>query len=61
MIGGEEELVYVIGRKARGTEATRKSKTRWIDNIKMDFVEIGWGSVDWIGLDQDRYTWRELL
>jgi hypothetical protein len=25
--GGEEERVYVIGRKARGKETTRKTKT----------------------------------
>jgi hypothetical protein len=24
----------------------------------MDFVEMGWGDVDWIGLAQDRYKWR---
>jgi hypothetical protein len=26
----------------------------WIDNIKMDLGEIGWGDVDWIGLTQDK-------
>jgi hypothetical protein len=24
----------------------------------MDLVEVGWGDVDWIGLTQDRDTWR---
>jgi hypothetical protein len=33
----------------------------WVDNIKMDFVEIGWSSVDWIGLAQDRDKWRALV
>jgi hypothetical protein len=28
---------------------------RWIDNIKMDHLEIGVSVVDWIGLAQDRY------
>jgi hypothetical protein len=23
---------------------------RWVDNIKMNLVEIGWGGMDWIGL-----------
>jgi hypothetical protein len=27
----------------------------WIDNIKMDLLEIGLNVVDWIGLVQDRY------
>jgi hypothetical protein len=27
----------------------------------MDFLEIGLGAVDWIGLAQDRYRWRALV
>jgi hypothetical protein len=33
----------------------------WVDNIKMDLLEIGWGGVDWIGLAQDRDKWRALM
>jgi hypothetical protein len=33
----------------------------WIDNIKMDLLEIGLSVVDWIGLAQDRYMWRALV
>jgi hypothetical protein len=36
-------------------------RRRWIDNIKMDLLEIGLNVVDWIGLDQDRYRWRALV
>jgi hypothetical protein len=32
-----------------------------MDNIKMDLGEIRWGSVDWIGLAQDRDKWRALV
>jgi hypothetical protein len=28
------------------------------DNIKMDLQEVGWGSIDWFELGQDRDTWR---
>jgi hypothetical protein len=35
--------------------------SRWIDNIKMNLLEIGLGVVDWIGLAQDRYRWRALV
>jgi hypothetical protein len=35
--------------------------SRWIDNIKMDLLEIGVNVVDWIGLAQDRYRWRTLV
>jgi hypothetical protein len=53
--GGEEERVYIVGGKARGKEATRKT------NIRMELAEVGWGDVDWIGLAQDRYRWRALV
>jgi hypothetical protein len=23
---------------------------RWLDNIRMNLVGVGWGNVDWIGL-----------
>jgi hypothetical protein len=45
--GGEEDRIKVIGRKSRKKETTRKTKTRWMDNIKMDLVEMGFGGVDW--------------
>jgi hypothetical protein len=47
--------------KARGTETARKTRHRWVDNIKMDFLEIGWFGVDWIGPAQDRDKWRALV
>jgi hypothetical protein len=34
---------------------------RWINNIKMDLLEIGVSVVDWIGLAQYRYRWRALV
>jgi hypothetical protein len=33
----------------------------WIDNIKIDLLEIGLNVVDWIGLAQDRYRCRALV
>jgi hypothetical protein len=34
---------------------------RWVDNIKIDLREIGWGGMDWIDLAQDRDQWRALV
>jgi hypothetical protein len=34
---------------------------RWVDNIKIDLRDMGWGGVDWIGLAQDRDKWRALV
>jgi hypothetical protein len=33
----------------------------WKDGIRMDLREIGWGSVDWIQLAQDRDWWQALV
>jgi hypothetical protein len=38
-----------------------RPRRRWLDNIRMDLVELGWGDVDWIGLAQDRDRWRALV
>jgi hypothetical protein len=27
-----------------------RPKHRWVDNVKMDLREIGWGFIDWIDL-----------
>jgi hypothetical protein len=32
-----------------------------VDNIKMDFGEIGWDGMDWIELAQDRDKCRALV
>jgi hypothetical protein len=40
--------VYVIGRKPEGKKPIGRPRRVWVDNIKMDLVEIGW--VVWNGL-----------
>jgi hypothetical protein len=44
-----------------GKRPLRRPRRRWVDNIGMDLVEVGWGDVDWIGLAQDRNRWRALV
>jgi hypothetical protein len=34
-----------------GKRPLGRPRRRWLDNIKMDLIEIGW---DWIDLAQDR-------
>jgi len=36
-------------------------KSGWVDNIRMDLQEVGYGYMDWIGLAQDRDEWRRLV
>jgi hypothetical protein len=38
-----------------------RPKCRWVDNIRMDLGEMGWGGVDWIGLTQDRDRWKAVV
>jgi hypothetical protein len=38
----------------KGERPVGKPRRRWVDNIRMNLVEVGWGNVDWIGLAQDR-------
>jgi hypothetical protein len=32
-----------------------------MDKIKIDLLEIGLNVVDWIGLAQDKHSWRALV
>jgi hypothetical protein len=59
---GEKRNVYrLLVGKPEGKRLLGRPRRRWIDNIKMDLLEIGWGGEEWIGLAQDRYSWRALV
>jgi hypothetical protein len=47
--------------KTEGRRPLGRPRRRWLDNIRMDLVEVGWGDVDWSGLTQDRGRWRALV
>jgi hypothetical protein len=47
--------------KPEGKRPLGTPRHRWVDNIKMDLLEIGWCGVDWIGLPQDREKWRAVV
>jgi hypothetical protein len=34
-----------------------RTRCRWVDNIKMDLQELGWGDTDWTELAQDKDRW----
>jgi hypothetical protein len=59
---GENKNVYrLLVRKPEGRRPLGRPKHGWIDNIKVDLLEIELGGVDWIGLVQDRYRRRALV
>jgi hypothetical protein len=47
--------------KPEGRRRLERPRRRWLDNIRMDLVEVGCGDMDWIGLAQDRDRWRALV
>jgi hypothetical protein len=58
---GEKRNAYrLLMRKPEGRRPLGRPRRRWVDNIRMDLGEVGWGDVDWIGLAKDRNRWRAL-
>jgi hypothetical protein len=47
--------------KPEGKRPLGIPRRRWVNNIKLDFGEVEWGDVDWIGLAQDRHKWIALV
>jgi hypothetical protein len=48
---GEKRNTYrLLVRKPEGKTLLGRPRHRWVDNIGMDLLELGWGDVDWIGL-----------
>jgi hypothetical protein len=50
----ERGEVGVQGFGGKGGRKETTWETQGVDGIRMDLREIGWGSVDWIRLAQDR-------
>jgi hypothetical protein len=51
----------ILVGKPEGKRPLGRPRRRWIDNIKMDLLQIGLSVVDWIDPAQDRYRWRALV
>jgi hypothetical protein len=58
---GEKRNAYRLVGKPEGKTPLGRPRRKWVDNIRMDLVGVGWGDVDWIGLAQDRDRWRALV
>ena len=59
---GEERGVYrvLVGKPEVKRPLGRPGRI-WVDNIRMDVQEMGFGYMDWIGLAQDRDRWQTLV
>jgi hypothetical protein len=49
-------LGLLVG-KSEGKKPVGRPRRRWVDNIRMDLVQVGWGDVVWLRIG----TGRELL
>jgi hypothetical protein len=47
--------------KPKGKVPLGRPRCRWEDNIKMYFRVIGWSSMEWIHLAEDRDQWIALV
>ena len=48
----------VLVGKPDGKRPLGRPRSRWEDNIKMDFMEVGGDPRDWIALTEDSDRWR---
>ena len=60
-MGKERGEYRILLGKPEGKRPLRRPSRRWVDNIRMDLQEMGYGYMDWIGLAQDRDRWRTLV
>jgi hypothetical protein len=60
-MGAKRDVYRLLVGKSEGRRPVGRPRRRWINNIKMDILEIGLSVVDWIGLAQNRYRWRSLV
>jgi hypothetical protein len=59
---GEKRNAYrLLVGKPEEKKPLERPRRRWVDNIRMDLLEVGWSDMDWIGLAQDRNSWRILV
>jgi hypothetical protein len=60
-MGGKRDAYRILVGKPEGKRPLGRQRHRWVDNVKIDFREIGWGGMDWIDLAQGRYQCRALV
>jgi hypothetical protein len=58
---GERKAYRLLVGKPVGKRPLGRPRRRWVDNIRMDLGEVGWGDVDLIGLAKVRNRWRALV
>jgi hypothetical protein len=60
-MGAKRNAYRLLVGKPEGKRPLERPRRRWVDNIRMDLGEMGWGHVDWIDVSQGRDRWRALV
>jgi hypothetical protein len=60
-MGEKRDAYRLLVGKPEGKRPLERPRRRYVDNIRIDLGEVGWGDVDWISLAQDRNRWRTLV
>jgi hypothetical protein len=60
-MGDKRNVHRLLVGKPEGKRPLGRLRRRWMDNIKMDLLEIGASVLDLIGYAQVRYMWRALV
>jgi hypothetical protein len=60
-MGDKRNAYRLLEGMLEGKRPLRIPRCRWVDNIRMDLAEVGWGDVDLICLAKDRNRWRALV
>jgi hypothetical protein len=51
-MGVKRNAYRLLVGKPEGKRQIGRPRRRWVDNIKMDFGEKLWSSMDWFGLER---------
>jgi hypothetical protein len=54
-------VLHILVYEPEGKRPLGRPRRRWVDNVRIDLLEFGWGDVDWMGLAQDKNRLRALV
>jgi hypothetical protein len=60
-VGEKRDVYRILVTKTEGKRPLGRPKSRWDDNIEMDFQEVGCRGMDWTDLAHDKDRQRALV